>query len=205
MATRNFGEQEVKALEQLLVGSFSDSELDSICIRLATKEEAKTIALLKEVQKAGSVQLLRDVMGDGFLSGLIAGGVSSLRENGSGAKSAQGEDGKSVSEEGIVPSVELNCAVDGPPNPADLVGDHPLGMEQLAGGMWEWVADHYSETYVSTGDNINPTGPETGTRRVQRGGGWMSSLPLDFRGAARASLAPSVRMPDVGFRCVRSL
>ncbi len=69
----------------------------------------------------------------------------------------------------------------------------------------EGVSDYYSETYVSDGKDVNPQGPESGTRRVQRGGGWMSSSPLDFRSAARASLVPTARMPDVGFRCVRSL
>jgi formylglycine-generating enzyme required for sulfatase activity len=197
IATDNFEEQEVKALEQMFVGSFHDIELDLICAALGLKDEAETVALLRELKKTGSVQPLRDLRGDGFAE------LDKLK--GSDVEPTQREDKQPVSVEGAVPSVELNCALNEPPNPNDMVGDHPLGVEQLAGGMWEWVADHYSETYVSTGDNINPTGPETGTRRVQRGGGWMSSLPLDFRGAARASLAPSVRMPDVGFRCVRSL
>jgi len=102
-------------------------------------------------------------------------------------------------------AIHKNCGLEAPPNPSDSVKAHPLGIVQLAGSMWEWVSDYYADSYEKAGGNNNPTGPKTGSRRVQRGGGWMSSSPLDFRGSMRASLDPKMRMPDVGFRCARSL
>ena len=120
-------------------------------------------------------------------------------------------DGKSGKQEERDPTanepsaIDKGCSLESPPNPSDSVKAHPLGIVQLAGSMWEWVSDHYADSYDKAGGNTNPKGPETGTRRVQRGGGWMSSSTLDFRGAARASLNPQARMPDVGFRCARSL
>jgi formylglycine-generating enzyme required for sulfatase activity len=37
--------------------------------------------------------------------------------------------------------------------------------------------------------------------RVQRGGGFSSTDPVELRSAYRAALEPDVRQPDVGFRC----
>jgi formylglycine-generating enzyme len=75
-------------------------------------------------------------------------------------------------------------------------------LAQLAGGLWEWVGDYYAADHYRVALADNPTGPETGSWRVQRGGGWLSSSVWAFRGASRASLDPRMRMPDVGFRCV---
>ncbi len=114
---------------------------------------------------------------------------------------------------------DIDCSLEGPP------GSHPsriytpknglitfgldpdqhseeFGLYRLGGGLWEWVGDHYAEDSYQHPPSDNPTGPTTGHRRVQRGGGWMSRSVWEFRSAHRASLAPELRMPDVGFRCV---
>jgi len=77
-------------------------------------------------------------------------------------------------------------------SPANTVG--------MAGNVWEWTADVYAP--YTSGDATNPTGPSQGDQRVQRGGGWSSTEPEALRSAARASLDPSLKLPDVGFRCV---
>ena len=51
-------------------------------------------------------------------------------------------------------------------------GASPYGLLDMAGNVWEWVHDWYSSTYYSTSPYDNPTGPDTGTYKVLRGGGW---------------------------------
>ncbi len=77
-----------------------------------------------------------------------------------------------------------------------------FGLCHLAGSTWEWVGDRYDADYYSSASSDNPSGPERGERRVQRGGGWLSSSVWEYRSANRAALDPELRMPDVGFRCV---
>jgi formylglycine-generating enzyme required for sulfatase activity len=135
----------------------------------------------------------------------LFGGKDSKKTDADSEQAAKENESTKTPQGGVQADEEYDCALNKPPNPSDVVGNHRLNVEQLAGGMWEWTADYYAETYADGDGSSNPTGPKTGTRRVQRGGGWMSSSPLDFRGAARASLLPDTRMPDVGFRCARSL
>ncbi|HTP07315.1 MAG TPA: SUMF1/EgtB/PvdO family nonheme iron enzyme, partial [Anaerolineae bacterium] len=55
----------------------------------------------------------------------------------------------------------ITTAVDSHPN-----GASPYGAVDMAGNVWEWVADWYDETYYTRSPQANPTGPLTGTMRI---------------------------------------
>jgi formylglycine-generating enzyme required for sulfatase activity len=77
------------------------------------------------------------------------------------------------------------------------------GAYDMAGNVWEWVADWYG-AYPS-GPVSNPTGPLTGSYRVLRGGAWGINT-YNLRSAYRINYYPNNRIYYIlGFRCARTL
>ncbi len=94
---------------------------------------------------------------------------------------------------------------DGYPKPAP-VGSFPGGSSwsgalDLAGNVWEWVADGYGAYSVEA--VVNPTGAASGSERILRGGSW-GYLPAFVRSAYRYPVPVNADYQAVGFRCVAS-
>ena len=78
----------------------------------------------------------------------------------------------------------------------------PYGAHQMIGNVAEWVADWYDKDYYATAPDRNPRGPERGTQKAFRGGGWMDSTTT-VRAAMRNGTDPTVKINWMGFRCAR--
>jgi formylglycine-generating enzyme required for sulfatase activity len=81
----------------------------------------------------------------------------------------------------------------------------PYGAYDMAGNVWEWVADWYQSNYYSVSPSSNPPGPLTGSLRVLRGGAWNYGTGY-LRSAYRNYYNyPINRGYGIGFRCARTL
>ncbi len=82
-----------------------------------------------------------------------------------------------------------------------LDGESSYGATDMAGNVFEWVADWYDEAYYQTSPVNNPTGPTSGSGHVLRGGTWLTYEEY-LRTSYRDSLDPDLTLKVIGFRCL---
>ena len=125
-------------------------------------------------------------------------------------KAARGADGRKYpwGNESPTCDVAVTSGCPGDTQPVCSVspaGDSPYGLCDMAGNVFEWVADWYSSDYYDTSPANNPTGPNSGSTRVIRGGSfdyYAVGLRVSDRGGGYGF--PSGGFVALGFRCARS-
>jgi sulfatase modifying factor 1 len=85
------------------------------------------------------------------------------------------------------------------PEPVGSGAPNALGIYDICENVHEWCGDWYAADYYAASPERNPHGPESGARRVSRGGSWRHRVKVS-RCAARSSLPPEFRYTDYGFR-----
>jgi serine/threonine protein kinase len=118
-------------------------------------------------------------------------------------KAARGTDGRTYPwGEGIdcEHAQYSGCPGDTLPVGSKLAGASPYGVLDMAGNVYEWVADWYGQYYYSQSPARNPSGPDSGIMKAIRGGAWCVTqwnARCTYRGRY------GYRDNHVGFRCAK--
>ena len=84
-------------------------------------------------------------------------------------------------------------------HPVAAKAPNELGIYDMSGNVLEWCNDWYSSSYYTSESQTNPTGPDSGSSRVRRGGSWNYSENT-CRVSRRGNTTPSFRYNYLGLR-----
>jgi formylglycine-generating enzyme required for sulfatase activity len=88
------------------------------------------------------------------------------------------------------------------PVPVKSYPPNGWGLYDMHGNVWEWCLDWYGD--YSKGLTVDPSGPDSGTEKIRRGGSWFKH-GYSCRSANRAHGHPPTRYKTTGFRVVREV
>ena len=90
------------------------------------------------------------------------------------------------------------------PQPVAGLKANPFGVYDLYGNAWEWVNDRYAPDTYQQLNRSDPVGPDTGSKRIRRGGSYHCPTHM-VRPGYRAADTPDTRYSVIGFRVVAEL
>lgn len=83
-------------------------------------------------------------------------------------------------------------------------GVSPYGAYDMAGNVWEFVADFYDPYYFYYAPRFNPQGPRAGTHKIVKGGSFLSASSY-LRTSSKSFDPLDEAYFGVGFRCAKNV
>ena len=88
--------------------------------------------------------------------------------------------------------------------PVGSFAPNALGLHDMLGNVWEWVADCYRQNYTDAPADGSAVNAETCMKQISRGGSW-NIFPVWVRTGYRYGLEAKLRSSNLGFRVMRTL
>ena len=121
--------------------------------------------------------------------------------NGRLTKYSFGNDESLLKEHACFRDLDNEKSIDKLPSEVAQKKPNGFGLFDMHGNVCEWCSDWMDKKYYSDSSIKDPLGPDSGKRRVLRGGAFTMS-PKDCRSAARSGAKPTSSWAEFGFRIV---